>query len=594
MSNTSSSQPGPWNPGINSAIPERYLPLATVYRPENVSSTLRDVRELADLTGLAPHELVAFRPERLIVHEVLIRVMADLSVPDGKVYEDLGINFRRMAGIILSKYVSAERASIIQGYSDACNQAAALLKREVDSVMRAEPAIKAEPKTGWLSRLMGRVDPQPERQSESIGETLSRWQVLAAGSDNLEGAAFGALVGTAHAIIGKRGRLFTDSELIVRIAMIDFANTYGSKLIGEMVGPIVLQAAQKEGFKVLPAQAAPVILNVKGASAAGKSTLRPLQRKLVENLGLDWSDFALISPDIFRKYLLDYASLGEASRYAGSLSGHEVEIVDLKLDDYMAAKASKGDMPHLLIDRFRFDSFSSPANLKAGGRLLTRFGSVVYMFFMITPPADTVERAWSRGEQVGRYKAVDDLLFHNIEAFSGMPNLFFTWALNEEKQVHYEFLDNSVKKGEHPRTVASGVNGELTILDIGQMLNVERYKRVNVDAVSRNDVFADKSDLVVQNNTAFLRDCFRKLKAVRLADQDTGKIYAWIEAGDAVAVDRAGLKRALKDDDTREALAGLMPVLIDDANTLEQRTGSLQGSNSLTLGTWGGAKASGY
>jgi len=74
-------------------------------------------------------------------------------------------------------------------------------------------------------------------------------------------------------------------------------------------------------------------------------------------------------------------------------------------------------MPHLLIDRFRFDSFVPDAS--ESSRLLTRFGELVYMFFMITPPEMTVERAWKRGLQVGRYKAVEDLLAHNVEAYTG-------------------------------------------------------------------------------------------------------------------------------------------------------------------------------
>ena len=43
-------------------------------------------------------------------------------------------------------------------------------------------------------------------------------------------------------------------------------------------------------------------------------------------------------------------------------------------------------MPHLLIDRFRFDSFIPDLEGKGSLRLLTRFGDLVYMFFMITPP----------------------------------------------------------------------------------------------------------------------------------------------------------------------------------------------------------------
>ena len=136
-----------------------------------------------------------------------------------------------------------------------------------------------------------------------------------------------------------------------------------------------------------------------------------------------WSEFALISPDIWRKQLLDYGSLGAAYKYGGAFTGDEVRIIDLKLDRYMAKKAERGQMPHLLIDRFRFDSFA-PDSDEAGSNLLTRFGHVVYLFFMITPPESLVERAWNRGLEFGRYKAVDDTLAHSIEAYSGMPRAF--------------------------------------------------------------------------------------------------------------------------------------------------------------------------
>ncbi len=66
-----------------------------------------------------------------------------------------------------------------------------------------------------------------------------------------------------------------------------------------------------------------------------------------------------------------------------------------------------------------------------------------------------------------------DLLAHNIDAFAGMPELFFTWALAKGKRVHYEFLDNSVPEGQPPRTVAFGRNGKMTVLDVKSMLDVE-------------------------------------------------------------------------------------------------------------------------
>ncbi len=590
---------GPWSPGISSAIPERYLPFATVYRPENVCTSLQQARELADFTGLAPHCLVAFRPERLIVHEVLIRVMAELSVPDGEVYEDLGINFRRMVGIIVSKYVGPERAAIVAAFEEVCETAKQVFLTQFEFALTGE-AVALETtrgttrRGGWLSRLFGGGNAvnkssgiaQPGQNREE--ELAARWQEAAAKStDPVESAAYQSMLRILAVVVGKRGRLVGNAGLLSGLALRDFSNGYGSKFIGEQLSGLIHAAAQAEGFKVLPAQEKPVILNVKGASAAGKSTLRPQQKHLVEVLGLDWTDFALISPDIFRKYLLDYGSLDEATRYAGSLSGHEIEIVDLKLDDYMAAKAARGGMPHLLIDRFRFDSFSPQTDEAQGGRLLTRFGYIVYMFFMITPPEETVERAWHRGQQVGRYKAVDDLLYHNIEAFSGMPNLFFTWALRDGKQVHFEFLDNSVKKGDRPRTVAFGLNGEINILDIPAMVNIDRYKRVNVEAGSRGEVFPTGDEMSPTSNTDFLKECCRKLRTVRLAEQDTGEVYAWIEQGAAVAVNPAVLNRALKTADVREALTAVMPSLVEDQESLERRREVLDSNDPHTLGAWG-------
>src|SRR6188472_2327022 len=103
---------GPWNPGIESQIPNELRPLATIFRPENVFTSVERADEMRDLTGLAIAELVAFRPERLALHELLLRVTADVSVPDGQRIEDLGINFREIVAVILTRYVMPRMGEI--------------------------------------------------------------------------------------------------------------------------------------------------------------------------------------------------------------------------------------------------------------------------------------------------------------------------------------------------------------------------------------------------------------------------------------------------------------------------------------------------
>jgi hypothetical protein len=344
---------------------------------------------------------------------------------------------------------------------------------------------------------------------------------------------------------------------------------------------------QQEGYRFLPAQSRPVVMNVKGASASGKSTMRPLQKQLAQRLGVDWADFALISPDIWRKYLLDYDSLGRAWRYAGTLTGTEVAIIDQKLDRYMSFKGKLGELPHLLIDRFRFDSFAQDPDEEDGSRLLTRFGAYVYMFFMITPPEATVERAWTRGQQFGRYKAVDDLLAHNVEAYSGIPGLFFTWARRADKQVHFEFLDNSVAEGQRPRTVAFGFNGRMNILDLECLLDVERYQHINIEARTPEAIYADVSSRRAGRHAQFLKQCLRNIPAIDFAEYGTGQIYARIVAGKLVAWNPDVYRLAVRDEDVRTVFEMIaMPPKAGSLGALgpEDR---LDARAHLTLGQWG-------
>jgi hypothetical protein len=266
-----------------------------------------------------------------------------------------------------------------------------------------------------------------------------------------------------------------------RLALDLACNAYGSEFVGRELEPLIARAVRAEAFVLLPRQELPVVFNTKGASASGRARCARASdssRRTSASSGANSQSSARISGG---KQLLDYVTLGAAYKYGGPFTGEELQIIDHKLDAYMARKAERGDMTHLLIDRFRFDSFA-PESDEAGSNLLTRFGHDVYLFFMITPPEMLVERAWKRGLEVGRYKAVDDTLAHGVVAYSGMPGLLFTWAKRDDKRVQFELLDNSVRAGERPRTVGFGSNRALNVLDVRCMLDVERYRRVNVDA----------------------------------------------------------------------------------------------------------------
>ena len=569
--------------------------LCTVFRPENVFTSLSEATELQLLTGLPATELVAFRPQRLVLHEVLIRVTADFSVPDGSRIEDLGINFREITSLLVRRYLEAEMPAIEAAFERTRSSLAPAIHAAfatAESLPVRTPGARSP-----LSRLLSPRRSEPQLSVARLDWGLSHIaaceHAASTTPDALQAAAHRSLARVLSALFVTHGGAWGTRELIESLATNLACNSYGSATLGNFIDPILRQAAQREGYKLLPRQERPVVINTKGPSASGKSTLRPLQRRLAGNIGVHWSDFALISPDIWRKQLLDYGSLGPAYKYAGAFTADELQIIDHKLDGYMARKHDRGDMPHLLIDRFRFDSFA-PNSDEAGSNLLTRFGHTIYLFFMITPPEMLVERAWKRGLQVGRYKAVDDTLAHAVEAYAGMPDVLFTWTGRTDKHIQFEFLDNSVQFGERPRVIAFGTNSTFNLLDVNGMLDIERYKRVNVEAKTPAALYPDRRLVAPEHNVGFLKRCLERFREVNFADRATGRIYLRLAAGTPLLVDREALQEAVAHPGTRPALRVVAPRAFDDAVPNADQPlylGAVEKGPATTLGEWGTARS---
>jgi hypothetical protein len=513
----------------------------------------------------------------------------------------LGINFREIASRLLDRYLVPEMDAIAAAYERTWDELRQAIDAAFAELVPARAPAVAPARRSPASRLFARIAPRrgavahpvPADRGWGPRHIADCERLASQAGDSQRRIVYRTLARVMSALFATQGDAWGTRELIVSLATGLACNLYGSDSVGRAIEPLLLRAARNEGYDLLPRQERPVVINTKGASASGKSTLRPLQKKLAGDIGVQWKDFALISPDIWRKQLLDYDALGAAYKYAGAFTAEELQIVDQKLDRYMAGKHRRGDMTHLLIDRFRFDSFA-PESDEAGSNLLTRFGQTVYLFFMITPPELLVERAWKRGLEFGRYKAVDDTLAHAVEAYTGIPDVFFTWVRRSDKRIQFEFLDNTVRLGERPRTVAFGDNHTFNVLNVKGTLDIERYGRVNVDAAAPEFLYADRRLLAPEHNTRFLRRCIERFREVNFADQATGRVYLRIVSGTPVAVDGALLQSAISDLDTRSGLRAVAPGALRGEVPQEERARYLCGDGGrplATLGQWGTASA---
>ncbi len=568
-----------WNPGLDSKLPEALLPLVTLYRPETSTVGYAEARQAADFCGRKPEEMVAFTAARLVRHELLIRLMADINVPDGPDYPELGENLRRMAERILTVHIQPHMPRLEQEFARLRERIEQKLASRLEQDIDAKGAGKGA--GGGLMARLGKPKPKAEGGEPPEIEALLRWQdELARPGDAFELACLRGLQAIVGGIVGQRGRLFADRDLVLKWAADRVCNGYGSTRIGQMIQPMIREAVAAEGYRVLPFQSAPVFMSVKGGPGAGKSTLRPLQKELADRLGLPWRDFALISPDYCRKFLLDYDSLGAHRKYAAALTGQELDILDKKIDHYMEQKAMRSEMPHVLVDRFRFDSFVPAPFARPGGTLLSRFADTVYLFFMITPPEQAVERVWQRGLKTGRYKALDDILHFTAEANVGMPQLFFSWVRKTNQKIHFEFLDNAVPEGERPRTAAFGWNGSLTVLDGAVLRSMDRNRALNIEARSPEQLFPEGA----APSGDFLARCIEEVGTVTFLDPGSLEVLGQTRGG-ACTYQKDGFFAEIGLEDACRRGAGKTAISSrpEDAEPVD-----IEAEHAFTLGAWGG------
>ncbi|WP_432470151.1 hypothetical protein [Amphritea sp. HPY] len=548
-----------WNPGISTELPSALLKLETLYRPPYTSTGFDELQELTRLTGIKQERLVAFTPERLVLHELIIRITADILVEEGPEEEMLGQRFRQIAHQILAQYI----APSLHELEDCFNTLQQEVEQQVwdilqQTLFQSVPNMPVQPQ-GFFARWRR----QPGQPRLSIEE--QQYRIIKQFKDQglqsnrpYDKALYKSLYVILSAMATTSGRIIRDPELLTTLISRQMCNDYGSRLIGQMLDPIIRRAISQEGYKTVLPTEKPLLISLKGASASGKSTLRPLLREVIRQQGIESESFGTISPDIWRRLLLDYDALDQHYKYAGRLTSNEVNIIDRKLDQYIRAKAQRDrSIPHLIVDRFRFDSFTTKQIAAVLHDTYARYVDTMHMYFIITPPEATVERGWQRGLERGRYKSVEDFLGHSVEAYSGMPKLFFKWLAYDKPVFKFSFMDNSVAKGESPLTVAWGSQRELNIIDPMALINIERYQKINIYADCEAEVYPQGNLLEVSNNCGFLQQCITRLPRVNFLTSVDSKPYLIIEGNQKRILNTSQLN-ALRDSAELDSLFSIL------------------------------------
>ena len=155
-----------WNPGLNSEIPGHLMPMVTLYRPDASTVSYDEAKQAAEFCGRKPMEMNAFTARRLVRHELLIRLMADINVPDGPEYPELGEHLRSMAQTILEGYIAPKMATLEQEFERLRERISKRLAARLEQDVYAR-SDGGEGKTEGLLARLGLQKPKPGEAPEA-------------------------------------------------------------------------------------------------------------------------------------------------------------------------------------------------------------------------------------------------------------------------------------------------------------------------------------------------------------------------------------------------------------------------------------------
>ena len=354
------------------------------------------------------------------------------------------------------------------------------------------------------------------------------------------------------------------------------------------IEPLVDAAARREGYRAAAAAGAPGGDEHQGTLRRGQEHACGRCRSSSPAASASTGrDFALISPDIWRKQLLDYARLGAAYKYAGAFTGEELAIVDQKLDRYMARKAERGGMSHLLIDRFRFDSFA-PDSDEAGSNLLTRFGQIVYLFFLVTPPD-----RWSsaRGSAAATSAATRRSTTRSRTRSRRIPacrSSSSPGCARTDKRVHFEFLDNTraARRARRARRLSAGTARSTCSTSAACSTSSATASSTSTRR-RRRRLYPDRGVLAAERNAVFLQRCVAEFREVNFVEQATGLVYLRVVDGVPQWADPDLLARMTHSADVRAGLAAALPQAFASAVPVAHAAPLPDAEAAHTVGQWG-------
>lgn len=414
---------------------------------DNQKVGYRDAQELAELhllTKELPKNLVAFRPERLALHEIISAVTTKIRCKDDTKLDN---------DEVLQKIVNSISHDIKPQLSDA--------EARLDAMRE-----KISAETAAIVKKMIANEPIPPEERPDYFADIQKYYDAFSKSD---------------VKIGEQKPGYNlEAAVVAKVTDVVYTKI-ATKEIGKIVNDHIDHLIKDNVFEPLqiPAANERQTFMVCGGPASGKgSSVYALERS-AEKSGIKWEDVAKINTDAYKPLLLQADTV--VPELYSQLAQEEASLVNAKTQEKLKQLAEAGKAPHVLFDQV----FVGPDQLKIAK---INQGETKVMV-VSTEVIDAVERSYSRGTQTGRFENTTGILNCHKNMTKQLPDRV---AELHKENVSMRIVDNNVERGKAPITIADidCYNGHIQIYDDEKMDRFIAKTTINPNAISKDEVYA--------------------------------------------------------------------------------------------------------
>lgn len=419
---------------------------------DNKQVVFRDVHELAELciaTGDIPRNLVAFRPERLALHEIIKAVITRLQYIPETAEERLSLEydhiFLRIAKGLIVEFKSEINLASFELYEQHKVIEALVTRLVLEEEFKADKLLQDDHVQSCIEAI------QSEKKKVNDVE------------------------------LGKHVPGYTIQKAIIALAtdavFTKLAQAKMEALINQLISALI------EGGKLtaldIPPASQRLLLLVAGGQASGKGSSVAQLKYSAQQAGIEWSNISKGGGDIFRSLLLDHGAV-PPNLYQQMCQDEASLVSHNKVFTALDKMAEQGKAPHVFIEQIYVGKEKIEMALKEGG--------TAYIVVVSTEVNDAVERAFLRGIDTGRFETVRGILTAHKGMAVQLPDRLSECA---DKSVFIRIVDNNVSKGEQPIKVADidCINKTIQVYDKQKLERFISKTAINIYATHPDDVY---------------------------------------------------------------------------------------------------------